>query len=800
MDSSIVVHRAGRIVATLAIVVLVSGLSGVGIYGAGNALGALAHSSPLTLGPNDHTVLSPPAGGSASISAAHAPSVGPLLVLSPTEAAVGAMVYANGTGFAHNASINVTWTGLPAVLCPPKTTDSKATGAFSCLFTVPAETNGTYTITAKDNASTPDVGTATFTLISNITLTAYAGGPGTPIGVTGTGFGATSTWHVSWSGTPAIACLGSKAKTDTLGDFSCSFVITPAAAGAAYVVSASDSATPAHNATAQLTVPTPAIVLNDTTTFAANGNVSDPLIITGVGFAGSNATITNAVTATWGPEGWVLCNVATTASGTFSCTTAVPDGSAGPHLVVATDQYANTGGLAFTVVPQIVLSPTSALAGTNVTVTGTGFAALATATVTWAPGAVKVCAVDTSATGDLTGCVFPVPAGAALGAHVVTATDAATNSATATFTVPPTPPTVSVAFTTPFTLYMPTPLTLAWTITANAPVNIETTNMWLVVEDLGSTACPYIEFNGLKQGVGVQNTPCPVVDLPLDSLLVNNTDSYTYTLTVANMTIQNYNSGTLPYATEYSVAVYVNMSTSPYVNGTTTGSVGQGGSTQDIYLQTYLPTVTLVSPLANVGISTGNVSIVVSYSGDFVSGATVDIYLGTSTGQLVYSAGVAQAGIGPHVGSAAADWRPTLPGTYTAVVNLSGPYGYSLTSFPLTVVPAGTNVYVNTSSYHNSSLIGGLSAGASATLFLVIGLIVGMVVALLLARMVWGGTPSTKPPEPWAAKPAEKTPPDQANLKANECPVCHQQFGSAAELAEHQKKDHGSSAPSMPST
>ncbi len=793
MDTTIVVQRPGRVVATLAIVLLVAGLSGVGLYGGGNAFGAFAHASAPSNGPNGHTLPSHPIGGSAPISPAYAPTVGPVLLLSPSTASVGAMVYANGTGFADSAKINVTWTGLPAVLCAPTATTSNATGGFSCSFAVPEELNGTYTVTAKDNASTPNVGTATFTLISNITLTSYSGGPGTPISLDGTGFAAHSSWHVSWTGTPAIACSGSPATTSALGSFSCAFVIPATTAGATYVVLANDSATTVHNASAMLSVPTPAIILNDSTTMAANGTVGDAVAITGVGFAGSSGGIANAVTVSWAPGGWVLCNVATNATGEFACAATIPDAWAGPHTVGTTDAFSNAATAVFIVMPAITLTPSSGLAGTNVTVAGTGFASLVSATVKWAPGAVTVCTVDTSTMGDLTGCVFPVPAGAALGAHTVTATDASANSATATLTVPPTPPTISVAFSTPFTLYMPTPLTLAWTITANAPVNTETTNMWLLVEDLGSSACPFIEFNGLKQGVAVQNTPCPVTDLPLNSLLVNNTDSYTYTLTVANMTIQNYNSGTLPFAAEYSVAVYVNMSTSPYVNGTTSGSVAQGGATQDIYLQTNLPTAALVSPLPDVGVSTGNVSIVVSYSGDFVSGATVDIYSGTASGQLVYSAGVAQAGIGPHVGSAAADWRPTVPGAYTAVVNLSGPYGYTLTSFPLTVVPAGTNVFVNSSTYHNQSLIGGLSSGMSATIFLVIGLIIGMVVALLLGRMVWGGSPAAKPPEPWAAKPEEKTPPDQANLKANECPVCHQQFTSPTELAEHQKSAHGSS-------
>jgi hypothetical protein len=526
----------------------------------------------------------------------------------------------------------------------------------------------------------------------------------------------------------------------------------------------------------------PGIVLTPT-----SGPVGTAVTATGSNFIASSNSSANAVTVTWAPGGWVLCNVETDSSGNFTCGFVVPAGVAGAHAIKATDTVPDTATATFTVGPQIVITPASGIVGASASVAATGFAGASSTTIVWAPTATQICKLDTSAVGNLT-CAFTVPGASSVGVHLVTATDSSANAASANFTVtptPPAPPTVSVVVTSVLHLYMATPLMLNWTITSSAPVNTGTTNMWLLVQDLGSTACPFIGGGNV-----VQNPPCTVVDLSLNHLLVNGTSSYTFTVTDANLTIQNYNGGILPFSTEYAVAIFVNMSTSPYVNGTTSGSVGQGGATQDVYLQTYLPSGTLVSPNPNAGVSTGNVSIVVSYAGDFVSGAELSI--SSATGQLVYSAGVAVAGLGPHVGTAAATWRPTDPGKYTATLNLSGPFGFTLTTYSLVVVPAGTTVYVNTTTYHNQSLLKGLSEGTTATLLLLIGLIIGMVVALLLGRMVWGGeSAAAKPPAPWSSKPADKD--GKTDLKPNECPICHQQFASAEELAEHQTKAHGAS-------
>ncbi|HEV2520472.1 MAG TPA: hypothetical protein VGX00_07660 [Thermoplasmata archaeon] len=519
----------------------------------------------------------------------------------------------------------------------------------------------------------------------------------------------------------------------------------------------------------------------------ATGTVGQAVVANGSGFLVSTPSASMAVTVSWAPGGWVLCNVATNASGDFVCGFTIPNGAFGPHLIKATDTAPNTATATFTVTQTASIAPGSGEAGVAASIKATGFTGNSNTSFVWAPTSSLLCKLNTSAFGDLT-CNFNVPAAASLGVHQITVTDSSAHNALVNFTVLAVPPSVTVVLTSPFHLYSALPLNLTWAISSSAAVNTQTTTMWILVQDLGSSACPFILFNGLGQGVGVQNTPCTVANLSLSSLIVNGTDAYAYSLTNAEMTSQNYHGGTLPFGTEYSVGVFVGISTAPYVGGVTSGSVGIGGATQDNYLQTYLPQGVLLSPNPNGGISTGNTSVVVSYSGDFVSGAEISIF-SSATSQLVYTAGVAVAGSGPHIGTAATAWRPTTAGKYTATLNLSGPYGYTLFNFALNVVPAGTTVYVNTSNYHNESILGGLGAGTTAALLMVVGLIVGLAVALLLGRMMWGPS-ATKPPTPWSSKPAENGS-GKSSLKPNECPVCHQQFASAMELSDHQTKAHG---------
>jgi hypothetical protein len=727
-------------IATIATVLLLTfSLAGVAGGSAGMPAGPmLGHSGPS--GPALHAL---------------ARSAAAALTLSLKNGTVGTTVEATGTGFAATTSSTLKWDSTVLY-----TANTSATGTLTTNFTVPSAVFGAHTVSLTAGSGSAS---ATFDVNASLVLSPSTGGAGTLVTASGDGFAASSTWTVGWSGTPNIACTGTVAHTGTDGSFSCTFTV-PTITPATYTVTANDSATPKNVATTLFSLPLASV------SFApASGMVGDTVTATGAGFVGTTTSGTYAVVLKWMPGGWVLCNPPTDATGAFTCKFTVPADTGGVHLVVATDVIGNKATSSFKVNTSLTLDPTSGPAGTTVTATGSGFASEAAAKVTWAPGGGSLCTATTDTTGSFS-CGFVVPSDST-GAHTVTGT--AVSTASATFTLNGAFPTVSVAFTTHFAVstYMPMNLSLAWTITASQPVNTETTSMWLNVSDEGSSACPYIANPSYPPAYwSIVAPPCLVVSIPLSQLLVNGTESYSTVLTVADLTSAGYNGGVLPYDTEYLLQVFVAM--------TNDGSTTVGGISQGINLLIHPAMATIVAPIPAAGVPTGNVTVAVSYTGDFISGAQVNIYTTKSPAALVFSSGVAVPGIGPRTGIAGSPWQAAIPGTYDAVVNLSGPWGYALFTTPLTVfVAGGGTVYVNHSSYQNNSLIPGLSNGATGMLLLLIGAIIGLIVALALGRMMWGET-RPRPAQAWKGQP-------------NECHVCHQGFDDEAALKEHMKKAHG---------
>jgi hypothetical protein len=714
---------AATIVTALVIVGTLSALlGGAGSYAFG--------SSPLSLG-----------GGPTGHAAARA-LAGPSLTLSLSNGTVGTLVTATGAGFPTTAMANLTWDGT-TVLASGMTT---AAGGWVQNFTVPLGVRGAHAVALATSRAAS--ASAPFAVNASITLSPSSGGVGTVVALLGTGFASLSTWTVGWSGVPPIVCLGALAHTDSTGTFACSFTV-PSITGAIYTVNANDSATPANKAKAAFDLPTASLTFTP-----ARAAVGAMVAVAGAGFVGSTGSTMYAVDLRWAPSGMFLCENTTAADGTFSCSFTVPTDFGGPHTVTATDPVGTKGSATFTVVPSLTLTPAIGPAGTSATAAGTGFSAMAAAKVTWGASAGTLCTATTDASGSFS-CSITVPSDT-VGAHTVTAT--AVLVATASFTETGAFPTVSIAYTSSFAVlgYMPLNLSLAWTITASQAVSTGTTGMWLDLWDMGSSACG--------------SPPCLVLSTSLNASLVNGTNSYTAKVTLAEMLASGYNGGVLPFDTGYQAEVFVSMTN----QGSTTVS---DVSTKTLYLLVHPAEATLIAPAPGPGVPSGNVTVAVSYTGDFVTSASVDIFSTASAGALVYSAGVSVPGSGPRIGVAGAPWQ-ALPGAYNAVMNLSGPWGFATFTTLLHVyMSGGGTVYVNQTTYHNNSLIPGLSNGATGMLLLLIGAIIGLIVALAVGRMIWAeGRP--KPAQAWKGQP-------------NECHVCHQGFDSPDALSDHMKKAHG---------
>jgi hypothetical protein len=174
-----------------------------------------------------------------------------------------------------------------------------------------------------------------------------------------------------------------------------------------------------------------------------SGPVGTVVTISGSGFP-DNATITATLA---GVAVTLSGTTTTTASGgiptstppTFTIPSTAPGSLAGTQLVVVTAGGQSAPAVTFTVVPSITLNPTSGKKGSSITITGNGFAANSTLTVTFNGTSTPWTSNGGNETTNANGVI---PANAAInsgtegaGSYTVTVTDAAGNSASATYSL-----------------------------------------------------------------------------------------------------------------------------------------------------------------------------------------------------------------------------------------------------------------------------------------------------------------------------------------------------------------------------
>lgn len=191
----------------------------------------------------------------------------------------------------------------------------------------------------------------------------------------------------------------------------------------------------------------------------------------------------------------------------------------------------------------------------------------------------------------------------------------------------------------------------------------------------------------------------------------------------------------------------------------------------------------------------GNVTISYSYSGDYVSNASLFVFSASQRASPVFTVGAFVPGIGLRGG--AASWPAVQTGTYLIVLSLGTPYGhYNATQWINVSLTSGT-VYLNQT--HANGPLGSMNPAAVATALALVAAILGLIVGLFVAptlRGGLGGGPTGKgpaaPPKAWeegtpggvqaAARPESEKP---------TCSVCHDTFESAFAMHQHQKIVHG---------
>ncbi len=360
-----------------------------------------------------HTISSSDASGSATASF----TITRNIILLPNSGSTGNLVSVTGSGYLASSTIVITFDGA-TVATTPATIVSDGLGGFAASFTVPSASPGSHTVKATDNIG--GSAQSTFTVTPSISLSPSTGRGGTTVTVTGAGFAPSDTVTIKFDAATILT-----APTDSSGWFSQVFTIPLAAAGS-HLISATDMA--GTTASAIFSV-TPSISLAP-----SSGAVGTIVTVAGAGFAGS-ATITLLFAGL--PMVTTPATILTDVFGGFTASFTVPSASAGAWSVLATDSTGFKGAATFAVTRRLSLSSTSGVAGTVVTVRGTGFAPGAqilftfdAATLTTSPSPVV-----TDAKGRFNAS-FAIPA-SIQGSHTIVADDLLGGSVSASYTINP---------------------------------------------------------------------------------------------------------------------------------------------------------------------------------------------------------------------------------------------------------------------------------------------------------------------------------------------------------------------------
>ncbi len=340
-------------------------------------------------------------------------TVEPEVTLSPTSGPPGTGVTVAGTGFGYRSDIDVVDFGGDDIAGNIEGDDRTGSdGSFEFTFSVPSEGVGTYDLEVEDEDG--NAASAEFSIVSNAaaSLSITTGYVGTEITVSGTAFQAGKTVTITFDGGEVAT-----ATTDGDGVFSASFSAPPSYGGT-HQVEASDGTS---TAVASFIV-NASVSLSET-----EGHVGAEVIVSGTGFEASkpiSVTFDNKQIAT----------TTTDNNGSLNAIFTVPSHIAGTYRVRISDGT-NTISTNFKIGSSITISQTTGHVGMELTVSGIGFTADGTVTVTYDETKIATATVGTDGTFSAT---FSVPTSVS-GGHKIVATDG-TNTRQSTFTVESDPP------------------------------------------------------------------------------------------------------------------------------------------------------------------------------------------------------------------------------------------------------------------------------------------------------------------------------------------------------------------------
>ncbi len=334
--------------------------------------------------------------------------------IDPEEGPVGTEVEISGEGFEDREDILIEYDG-DEVDIEEGDDQADSDGEFQdTIIIIPESTAGEHTITVTGDDSDIEA-EATFTVEPEITISPTSGASGIEVKVTGTGFGRRKDVTIFFNDGRMV-----EERTIREGSFTATFILPPIAPGT-YNIEAKDE--DGNSEKAKFTI------AGEISISPTSGNIGSAVTVTGTGFkAGSPVDITY--------DNIRVKTATTDAGGNFSATFNVPPSTKGTHTITASAGL-TTKSATFEVLTSGSINYTTGSVGSELTISGNGFSGQVT--IKYDDDKIATTTADASGAFSAN---FPVPV-STKGDHTITASDAAGNTITQTFTMeseaPPAP-------------------------------------------------------------------------------------------------------------------------------------------------------------------------------------------------------------------------------------------------------------------------------------------------------------------------------------------------------------------------
>jgi len=370
-------------------------------------------------------VLSLGAGAPAYAAATHARtpliSAAPTITVSPTSGNPGSVITVSGSGFAANENVTLAY---DADLTYSSRVQATATGQLPATgFTIPPTSGpGAHKIVATGATSGGKAEAGLTVAQATITLNPASGNPGAVVTVSGNGFAANESVTLAFDANPTYS---SRVQATATGQLPATgFTIPPTSGLGAHSIVVT-GATSGHKATAGLTVTPPSGGATTLTIAPASSTRGGAVSVSGGGF-----TPNEAVDLTIDGVSTPLATLHADAAGVLPATTiTIPyAATVGARTLTArgtTSGKTATAALTLNAVTAtLTVVPASSTRGGSVTVSGSGFAAGETITVTIDDVATPLAVAHADNAGLLPVTPVTIPYTATVGARTLTATGA----------------------------------------------------------------------------------------------------------------------------------------------------------------------------------------------------------------------------------------------------------------------------------------------------------------------------------------------------------------------------------------